>query len=120
MFLSAVRKTSKPTRSASKSPLESVSHPRCFALMRVCPRRNRAMPRGVPWSNRMSINGGLCSGDSGRGSIKATGGKFQHRVDLLARDIELLDDFLYGGSGFEVQEHGGYGHTGIAKYPGAT
>jgi Protein of unknown function (DUF3738) len=32
-------------------------------------------------------------------------------------DVELLDDFFDGGSGFEVFEHGGHRHPGIAKYP---
>src|SRR5690348_15152936 len=117
MLLSAVRSTSKPARSASvsKSPLPSVSHPLSLALVTVWPGRNLAMPRGVTWSKRTSIHRGLCSGNGSR--VKAAGGKFKYRVDLFSRDIELLDDFLYGGSGFEVFEHGGYGHPGIAKYP---
>ncbi len=119
MFLSAVRSTSKPARSAStsKSPLASVSHPRSLAFVTVWPGRNRAMPLGVTWSKRMSIHGGICSGGGDR--IKAAGGKFKYRVDLFPRDVELLDDFLYGGSGFEIFEHGRHGHSGIAKYPRA-
>src|SRR5258708_38835720 len=117
MFLSAVRSTSKPARSASssKSPLVSVSHPRSLAFMTVWPGRNRAMPLGVTWSKRMSIHRGICIGGTDR--IKAAGGKFKYRVDLFPRDVELFDDFLYGGSSFEVFEHGGHRHPGIAKHP---
>jgi len=35
-------------------------------------------------------------------SIKAAGGKFKSRVDLFPGDVELLDDFFYGGPGFEI------------------
>src|SRR5271166_985314 len=120
MFLSAVRSTSKPasSASASKSPLESLSHPRSLAFVTEWPGRNRAMPLGVTWSKRMSIDGGMCS--KGGGWIKAAGGKFKHRVDLFPRDVELLDDFFYGGPGFEVFEHGGHWHPGISKHPCAT
>src|ERR1700675_347671 len=115
MFLSAVRSTSKPARSASasKSPLASVSHPRSWAFVTVWPGRNLATPLGVTWSKRMSIHRGLCSG----GRIKAACGKFKYRVDLFPRDVELLDYFLYGRSSFEVFEHSGHGHPGIAKHP---
>src|ERR1700691_5837175 len=121
MFLLAVRSRSKPARSASasKSPLVNVSHPRSLALVTVWPGRNRAIPRGVPWSKRMSIGRGVCSGNSGWRCIQTAGGKFQYRVDLFSRDVELIDDFLYGGSRFQVFEHGGYGHSGIAKHPSA-
>src|SRR6266849_3156880 len=73
------------------------------------------MPLGVTWSKRMSIHRGICSGDADR--IKAAGGKFKYRVDLFPRDVELFDDFLDGGSSFEVFEHGGHRHPGIAKHP---
>jgi hypothetical protein len=65
----------------------------------------------------MSNHGAVCSGDGERGRIKAAGGEFKYSINLFPRDIELLDDFLDGGSGFDVFEHGGYGHPGIAKYP---
>src|SRR6266852_1360607 len=119
MFLSAVRRTSKPARSASasKSPLVSVSHPRSLAFVTVWSGRNRAMPLGVTWSKRMSIDGGICSGDAGR--IKAAGCKFQYCIDLFPRDVELFDDFLDGGSRFEVFEYGGNWHPGIAEHPRA-
>src|SRR5712692_7972369 len=119
MFLSAVRETSNPARSASasKSPLESVSHPRSLALVTVWPARNRAMPRGVTWSKRMSINRGVCGGGGVPDRIKTAGGEFQYRVDLFPRDVELLDDFLYSGSSFEVFEDCGHGHAGTAKHP---
>ena len=34
--------------------------------------------------------------------IKTAGGKFKYGIDLLPRDVELLDDFFYGGAGFKV------------------
>jgi hypothetical protein len=86
-------------------------------ITKVCPGRNRAMPRGVTWSKRMSIYGGVCSRDGERKRIEAAGGKFKYRINLFPRDVELLDDFLYAGSSFNVFEHGGYGHPSIAKYP---
>jgi hypothetical protein len=66
----------------------------------------------------MSIHGGTCSGDRERGWIKAAGGKFKYRVNLFPRDVKLLDDFLYSGSGCKVFKHGGDGHPRIAKHPG--
>src|SRR5450432_1296750 len=117
MFLSAVSSTSKPARSASagNSPLVSISHPRSLVFVTVWPGRNRAIPRGVTWSKRMSINWRFCSGDRDR--IKTAGGKCQYRVDLFPSDVELLNDFLNGCSGFEVFEYGRHGHPGVAKYP---
>jgi len=81
----------------------------------VWPERDCAIPLGVTWSNRTSIHRRMCSGDRDR--IKAARGKFKDRVDLLPRDVELLDDFFYGSPGFKVFEHGGNRHPGIAKYP---
>src|SRR5450631_4415121 len=106
MFLSAVRSTSNPTRSAaaSKSPVVSVSHPRSLAFVTVWPGRKRAMPRGVTWSKRMSFHWGVCSGDRGRDRIETAGGKFKYRVNLFPRDVELVDNFLDAGSGFKVFE----------------
>ena len=48
---------SKPASSAafSKAPLANLSQPRAIASTTVCPSSQRAMLRGVPWSNRMSI-----------------------------------------------------------------
>ena len=66
----------------------------------------------------MSIDCGICNW--GRDWIKAEGGKFKYRVDLFPRNVELLDDFLYGDSGLEVVKHGGHRHPGIAKHPCAT
>src|SRR5579862_1239026 len=110
MFLSAVRSTSNPARSASASklPLVNVSHPRSLAFVTVWSARKRAMPRGVTWSKRMSINGGVWSGDRGRNRIETAGGKFKHRVNLLPRNVELVDDFLYARSSFKVFEYGGH------------
>src|ERR1700730_6955463 len=117
MFLSAVRSTSKPARSASasKSPLVSVSHPRSLALVTVWAGRNGAMPAGVTWSKRMSIHAG--TGSWGGDRVKAAGGKFKHRADLFPRDVELLDDLLDGGSCFDLFEHGGQGSPRVPKHP---
>jgi hypothetical protein len=43
--------------------------------------------------------------------------EFQHACNLFPRNVELLHDFLDGGSGFNVFENGGYGHPNIAKTP---
>src|ERR1035441_3349433 len=51
---------------------------------------------------------------------KAASGKCQHSVDLFARHVELLDDFFHGRAGFDVLEHSGDRHPGIAKHPRAT
>src|ERR1700674_3083663 len=117
MFLSAVRSTSKPARSASasKSPLVSVSHPRSLALVTVWAGRNRAMPAGVTWSKRMSVHAGTGSG--GGDWVKAAGGKFKNRADLFPREAERLYDVIDGGSGLEVFEHGGHGHPRVAEHP---
>jgi len=63
----------------------------------------------------MSIEGG--AGRSWSWSVKAAGGKLKYLVDLFARDVELLDDFVDRGAGFEVFEYGGDGHARVAKYP---
>src|SRR5271157_3159718 len=117
MLLSAVRSTSKPALSAStnRSPLVSVSHPRSLAFVTVWPERNRAMPLGVTWSKRMSIHREICG--RSRDRIKAAGGKFKYRVDLFPRDVELLNDFFYGGPGFEIFEHGRNRHTDVLEHP---
>jgi len=49
--------------------------------------------------------------------VEAPGGELKHGVDLFPRDIELLNDLFYGGSGFEVLEHGGHGHAGVLEHP---
>jgi hypothetical protein len=72
------------------------------------------MPLGVTWSKRLSIHRGIYSGGVDR--IKAAGSKFKYRAHLLPCEVELFDDFLYGGSGFEVFEDCGHGHPGIAKH----
>jgi hypothetical protein len=73
----------------------------------------RAMPFGVTWSKRMSIEG--LAGQ--RGSVEAAGGKLKHLADLFARNVELLDDFVDRCAGFEVFEDGGDGHARVAKHP---
>src|SRR5215472_16998857 len=117
MFLSAVRSTSKPALSAaaSKSPLLSVSHPRSLAFVTMWSGKDRAMPFGVTWSKRMSIHGRIGRGRDRR--IEAASGERKHGVDLFPRDVELLNDLVYRGSGFKVVEHSGHGHAGILKHP---
>ena len=64
--MSVVSSTSNPASSAalSKLPLFNVSQPCALASLTVWPCRARAMPRGVPWSKRITINGGLEFQDS--------------------------------------------------------
>lgn len=38
--------------------------------------------------------------------MKAAGSKLKYHVDLFSRDVKLLDDFLYAGSGFQILEYG--------------
>ena len=71
------------------------------------------MPFGVTWSKRMSIEGGV--GRRWSWSVEAAGGKLKYLVDLFARDVELLDDFVDRGAGFEVFEYGGDGHACVAE-----
>src|ERR1700680_940515 len=56
------------------------------------------MPFGVTWSKRMSIEGG--AGRRWSWSVEAAGGKLKYLVDLFARDVELLDDFVDRGASF--------------------
>src|SRR5580704_3151768 len=55
-----------------------------------------------------------------RWGVQAAGGKFQHRLNLLSRYMELLDDFLDAGAGLKIFEHRRYGHTRPAEYPRTT
>ena len=75
----------------------------------------RACDVGVTWLKRMSIEGG--AGRRWSWSVEAAGGKLKYLVDLFARDVELLDDFVDRGAGFEVFEYGGDGHARIVKHP---
>src|SRR5712691_12923438 len=61
--------------------------------------------------------GSALIGEDGSGRVKASRGEFKNRVNLLARNIELFDDFLNARAGFEVFEDGGYRHPCITKYP---
>src|SRR5258707_3581368 len=54
------------------------------------------------------------------GYIKAAGSKFEHRIDLFARDIELLHHLLHRHSVFQVFKDGGYRQARAPKNPGAT
>jgi hypothetical protein len=63
----------------------------------------------------MNIEGGA----GRRWSVEAAGGKLKYLVDLFARDVKLLDDFVDRGAGFEVFEYSGNGHARVAKYPSA-
>src|SRR5271157_1989272 len=103
MFLSAVRSTSKPARSASasNSPLESLSHPRSLASVTVWSVRWEDNGAGVLWSKRTNI--GLrrgCRLDRDLLSIEAAGGKFQNLDDPLLLDVKPLRDLIDGGSAF--------------------
>src|SRR5260370_13369897 len=61
---------------------------------------------------------GLGSRGAGRHwSVEAAGGKLKYLIDLFARDVELLSDFVDRGAGFEVFEYGGDGHARVAKHP---
>jgi hypothetical protein len=63
----------------------------------------------------MSIHWAI--GRGGDRCVQAPGGELKHGKDLFPCDVELLDDFFYVRSGFEVLEHGGHGHPGILKDP---
>jgi hypothetical protein len=51
--------------------------------------------------------------------VETPGREFENRVDLFPRYVELLDDIVDAGSGFEVLEYGGYRHPRVAEHPGA-
>ena len=63
----------------------------------------------------MSTEGG--AGMGGSWGVEAARRELKHLVDLFARDVELFDDFVDCGSGFEVFEYGGDWHPGVAKHP---
>src|SRR5664279_1460137 len=116
MFLSVVIRTSNPASSAafSNSPFTSWSHPASFAFVTVWPLRNGISGAGVPWSNRMRIDGHLSLCRNGRLRwVETTGRKLQHGNNLFPRHVKPFHNFVYGGPGFEVFEHGGHRHTGI-------
>src|SRR6476646_11686536 len=117
MFLSAVTITSKPASSATcnSSPFVNVSQFLSFALMTVWLGRNRAIPIGVTWSNRMSIDRRTVGCDRRR--VQTPCRKLKHRVDLFPRYVELFNDVFDACSRFEVFENGGHGHPGVAKDP---
>src|ERR1039458_3336571 len=118
MFLSVVIKTSNPASSAafSNSPFTSRSQPASLAFVTVWPVRNGISGAGVPWSNRMRIDGYLTVCRSGRIRwVKTTGRKLQHGNNLFPRHVEPLHDFVDGGPGFEIFEYSGNRHPGIFK-----
>src|SRR5271165_5176170 len=119
MFLSAVRITSKPARSASasNSPLESLSHPRSLASVTVWSARREDSGSGVLRSKSTSIGGGRGDRLRNRLSIEAAGGKFQDLDYPLLLNVKPLRDLIDRGSGFEVFEHGGHRHPGVLKHP---
>lgn len=39
-----------------------------------------------------------------RRGVEAAGGEFEHSLDLLLGHVELLDDFVDGGTSFEVSK----------------
>lgn len=63
----------------------------------------------------MSIHGGT----GGDRRIEAPRGELKHSIDLFPREVELLNDFVDGRSGFEVVEHGRHGHSGVPEHPRA-
>ena len=65
----------------------------------------------------MSIHRGRLKREGWPDLVETAGGKFKYSVDLLPRNVELVNDFFYGGSSFKVLEYGRYGHTGITKHP---
>jgi hypothetical protein len=73
-----------------------------FGLDDGMTRRNLAIQVGVTWSKRISILSGVCYGSKIR--VQAAQSEFEYRVDLFKRNVELLDDFVDAGCGFEVLE----------------
>jgi hypothetical protein len=59
------------------------------------------------------------TGRCGSWRVETSSGELKYGVDLFARYIKLLNDFVYAGSGFKVVEDGGCGHPGITKHPSA-
>ncbi len=57
--------------------------------------------------------------DGHRGRVEATSGKFKNRLNLLPRDVVLLDDFLDARTNFEVFKDCSDGHSGVLKHPRA-
>src|SRR5260370_3725493 len=119
MLLSAVRKISNPARSAaaSKSQLEVVSQPRVLASVIVWPDRKGDNGAGTLWSKRTSIGRGRLYWLNGNRSSEAASGKLQDLDYLLLGNVKPVRNLIDGGSRFEVFEHGGHGHAGIAKHP---
>src|ERR1700676_3624927 len=77
------------------------------------------MPLGVPWSKRMRISQSGCSSRNRR-RVETTGGKFEHRLNLLPRYVKLLDDFLYARTRLKIFKNRSNGHPSTAKHPRAT
>src|SRR5712692_2540180 len=96
MFLSAVGKTSNPARSASasKSPLESVSHPRVLASVIVWPVRKGDNGAGTLWSKRTSIGRGRLYWRNRNRCGEAASGKLQDLDYLLLGDVLPVDDLI--------------------------
>ena len=72
------------------------------------------MPFGVTWSKRMNIEGGAADAGAGASRLRAANSSTSL---IFSREIELLDDFVDRGAGFEVFEYGGDGHARVAKHP---
>src|SRR5208337_749509 len=88
-----VQADTRPLRSAQHHKGDAAARKvlltRSLAFVTVWPGRNWAIPRGVTWSKRMSIHGGVCSGDNRRDGIETMGRKLKNRGNLLPRDVEL-------------------------------
>ena len=64
----------------------------------------------------MRISWAGCANGSGR-CIQAPGGKFEHCLNLLPRDMKLFDDFFYAQARLKILKNCCYWHSRAAKYP---
>src|ERR1019366_722629 len=120
MFLSVVSKRSKPSDSAAaiSSPLTSRSHPRSIASTTMWPLRAYRSGAGVPLSKSMSI-GHLGGRREGR-RVQASRREFDHRHNLLMRQMEPLHNLADRGSHFQIVKDNGNRRPRVPEYPRAT
>src|SRR3954449_5569258 len=111
---SVVISSSKPACSAASnsSPLLSVSQPSDCAVWTLCPDRAPASPFGVPWSKRTSTGRNVRS-------AQTVGHELEDGSHLLARHIELFDDFV-DAEILEVFDDRGHRQAGALEHPYAT
>jgi hypothetical protein len=119
IFLSVVKSTSKPASSAalSNAPLDNLSQPRGIASTTTCPRSERAMLRGVPWSKRMSLGGHRCLRLNRGPRFKALGREVQDRVDLFPGDGEFLHHFFHPQARFQIRKDRSDRHPRVLEHP---